>query len=247
MFDLNEQIRRWRRELIEQEVYHKSDIDELECHLRDEIANLAEGRLTVEEKYQVALGRLGTPKALVNEFAKINGSAVWGNRLFWMATSLLMYFVLKAFIAAVSKGFTFLAVLGGIRGYDLGYLRMLPNLIVAAPADENELKGMLALAAAGDKPFAIRYPKDSVPVIPQNDVPVEFGKSACLRKGDSEFAVVTIGPIVIEALAAAQMLEKEGISISVVNARFAKPVDEAIIELFARGKTVLLIALVSKE
>jgi 1-deoxy-D-xylulose-5-phosphate synthase len=124
--------------------------------------------------------------------------------------------------------------------YDLGYLRMLPNLVVAAPVDENELKGMLALAAAGDKPFAIRYPKDSVPVIPQNDAPVEFGKSACLRKGDSEFAVVTIGPIVIEALAAAQMLEKEGISISVVNARFAKPIDPAIIELFAAGKTVLL-------
>lgn len=124
--------------------------------------------------------------------------------------------------------------------YDLGYLRMLPNMIVAAPADETELKNMLALAAAGNSPFAIRYPKDAIPVIPQNEAPVELGKSVCLRKGDSEFVVVTVGPILIEALAAADMLEAEGISITVINARFAKPIDQAIIDLFEAGKTVLL-------
>lgn len=124
--------------------------------------------------------------------------------------------------------------------YDLGYLRMLPNLVVAAPTDENELRDMLALATAGEKPFAIRYPKDTVPVIPQNNSPIELGKSVCVRIGDSEFAVVTVGPILIEALAAAEMLEQEGIKITVVNARFVKPIDDAIIDLFAQGKTVLL-------
>ncbi len=124
--------------------------------------------------------------------------------------------------------------------YDLGYCRMLPNFTVAAPADENELKDALALAAKGDKPFVIRYPKDTVPVIAKNVIPYELGKSARIRHGKSEFAIVTIGPILKEAMDAAQMLEAEGISITVINARFAKPVDPAIIELFAQGKTVLL-------
>ena len=124
--------------------------------------------------------------------------------------------------------------------YDMGYLRMLPNLVISAPADENELKAALALATRGDKPFAIRYPKDTVPVIPENDIPLQLGKSIRLRSGDSEFAVVTIGPILKEAMAAAEQLEKDGISITVINARFVKPIDESIIELFAQGKTVIL-------
>ncbi len=124
--------------------------------------------------------------------------------------------------------------------YDMGYLRMLPNLVISAPADENELKAALALATRGDKPFAIRYPKDTVPVIPENDIPLQLGKSIRLRSGDSEFAVVTIGPILKEAMAAAEQLEKDGLSITVINARFVKPIDESIIELFAQGKTVIL-------
>ncbi len=124
--------------------------------------------------------------------------------------------------------------------YDLGYLRMLPNLTIAAPADENDLKAMLALATRGEKPFAIRYPKDAVPDIPENNIPLQLGKSVRLRSGNSEFAVVTIGPILKEAMAAAEQLETDGISITVVNARFAKPIDESIIDLFAQGKTVIL-------
>ena len=123
--------------------------------------------------------------------------------------------------------------------YVLGCLRMLPNLAIAAPADENELKSALALATGGDKPFAIRYPKDAVPIIPENDIPFQLGKSVRVRSGNSEFAVVTIGPILKEALAAAKQLEKDGLSITVVNARFVKPIDEGIIELFKQGKTVI--------
>jgi 1-deoxy-D-xylulose-5-phosphate synthase len=124
--------------------------------------------------------------------------------------------------------------------YDLGYLRMLPNLTVAAPADEYELKAALELATRGDKPFAIRYPKDAVPAIPENNIPVQPGKSVRLRSGNSEFAVITVGPILKEAMAAAEELEKDGIAVTVVNARFVKPLDEDIIELFRQGKTVLL-------
>ncbi|MHC4855211.1 MAG: 1-deoxy-D-xylulose-5-phosphate synthase [Planctomycetota bacterium] len=124
--------------------------------------------------------------------------------------------------------------------YDLGYLRMLPNMTIAAPADENELKNALALAAAGNTPFAIRYPKDTVPMIAGNDIPYETGKSVRLRHGSSEFAVVTIGPILKQAMDAAAMLEAEGISVTIINARFAKPIDRDIFELFTQNKTVLL-------
>lgn len=123
--------------------------------------------------------------------------------------------------------------------YDLGYLRMLPNLTVASPADENELKAALALAARGNGPFAIRYPKGAVPEIPENQIPLQLGKSVRLRSGNSEYVVVSIGPILEEAMAAAEQLETEGISITVVNARFAKPIDNDIIELFREDKTVL--------
>ena len=124
--------------------------------------------------------------------------------------------------------------------YDLGYLRMLPNMVITVPADENELKAALKLATEGEQPFAIRYPRDIVPVLEENSVPLEFGKSARVRSGDSEFAVVTIGPILKEALGAAEQLEKEGIRITVINGRFVKPIDPAIIDLFRQGKTVLL-------
>ncbi len=123
---------------------------------------------------------------------------------------------------------------------DIGYLRMLPNLAIAAPADEYEVNQALAVAVDSNKPFAIRYPRDTVPVIEANATPYEFGKSTVIREGDSEFVIVTLGPVLAEAVEAATLLEKEGISVTVVNARFAKPVDPAIIDYFEDGKTVIL-------
>ncbi|MCI0498794.1 MAG: 1-deoxy-D-xylulose-5-phosphate synthase [Planctomycetales bacterium] len=123
---------------------------------------------------------------------------------------------------------------------DIGFLRMLPNLTVAAPADERELKAALYAAAAGSGPFAIRYPRDTVPVIPENTDAYAVGKSAVVRRGDSEFVLVTLGPLLKEALDAAEQLQKQGIRVTVVNARFAKPIDAALAEWFAQGKTVIL-------
>lgn len=123
---------------------------------------------------------------------------------------------------------------------DIGFMRMLPNLVIAAPADEYEVKQSLAMATASGKPFAIRYPRDSVQDIAGNDTPYELGKAAVVREGDSDIVIVTIGSILSEAVQAADELEKEGISATVVNARFAKPIDAAIIEYFEQGKTVIL-------
>lgn len=124
---------------------------------------------------------------------------------------------------------------------DIGYLRLLPNMVIAAPADEYEMQQVLAMAVDGDKPFAIRYPRDTVSVIAENSaVPYALGKSAVVRQGDSEFVIVTLGPLLREAMKAATLLEQEGLSITVVNGRFAKPIDPAILTYFEAGKTVII-------
>jgi 1-deoxy-D-xylulose-5-phosphate synthase len=124
---------------------------------------------------------------------------------------------------------------------DIGYLRMLPNLVIAAPADEYEMQNALLMAVEGDKPFAIRYPRETVTVTAENTaVPYELGKSAVVRRGDSEFVLLTIGSLLTEAVKAAQMLQRQGISVTVVNGRFAKPIDPALSAWFESGKTVII-------
>ncbi len=123
---------------------------------------------------------------------------------------------------------------------DVGFIRMLPNLVIAAPADEYEMQQSLAMGVDCGKPFAIRYPRDSVQSIAENAIPYEFGKAAVVREGDSDIVLVTLGPILNEALEAADTLAKDDISVTVVNARFAKPIDTAIINYFRQGKTVII-------
>jgi 1-deoxy-D-xylulose-5-phosphate synthase len=126
---------------------------------------------------------------------------------------------------------------------DIGYMRMLPNLEVLCPADEPELRAALNYAAIANKPAAIRYPKDNVPENNPNSQSAalfERGKSIFLRPTSGEIVIVALGPIVTEALKAADALGQEGIEVGVVNARFAKPIDEAIIDLFAQDKTVII-------
>ena len=123
---------------------------------------------------------------------------------------------------------------------DIGFMRMLPNFVVAAPADEYEVQQSLAMAIESGKPFAIRYPRDSVQEIAGNDASYELGKAAVVRQGDSEIVIVTIGSILTEGVKAADALAAAGVSVTVVNARFAKPIDAAIIEYFAQDKTVIV-------
>jgi 1-deoxy-D-xylulose-5-phosphate synthase len=126
---------------------------------------------------------------------------------------------------------------------DIGYLRMMPNLEILCPADEPELKSAIEYSASAAGPVAIRYPKDNVPqdIVPDEAfVPFEKGKSVVLRRSRGPAVIVAAGPIVCQALKAADVLEKEGIDIGVVSARFVKPVDDAIIELFAQDKAVIL-------
>ena len=129
---------------------------------------------------------------------------------------------------------------------DIGFLRMLPNMVLIAPADEVEVKLALEYALGEDKPVVIRYPKD---LVPSKDFvrvacakPFKLGKSVVVRKAkDSAIAIVSYGSVLTEALKAARLLAKNGITVDVINARFAAPIDEKIISLLDAGKSIITV------
>src|ERR1700681_30464 len=123
--------------------------------------------------------------------------------------------------------------------FDLSFLRMIPNLKIAAPADATELCALLETALATDGPVAIRYPRGPVPSTP--DLPVEplpVGRWEELRKGD-DAVVFAVGRMVGVSMEAAERLEIQGISCAVVNARWIKPVDRRIAD-WARTHPVVV-------
>jgi 1-deoxy-D-xylulose-5-phosphate synthase len=108
--------------------------------------------------------------------------------------------------------------------FDLSYLRSIPNLVIVAPKDADELKQMLEFAVGMDKPVAMRYPKSLCPLTHLSISPLQLGKAEILKQG-KDTSVVALGSMVIPSLKAADLLEKEGISCTVINARFLKPLD----------------------
>jgi 1-deoxy-D-xylulose-5-phosphate synthase len=116
--------------------------------------------------------------------------------------------------------------------FDIGYLANLPGFVVMAAADEAELVHMVATAAAHDSgPIAFRYPRgDGIGVpMPERGEVLEIGKGRVIRRG-RRMALLSLGTRLSECLAAADMLEAAGISVTVADARFAKPLDSALIE-----------------
>ncbi len=125
--------------------------------------------------------------------------------------------------------------------FDLSYLRLIPNLKVAAPKDATELCALLETALATDGPVAIRYPKGPVPAIP--DLPVEalpVGRWEELRKG-SDAVIFAVGKMVEVASESAERLDLQGVSCTVVNARWVKPVDPRIADWARRHPVVLTV------
>ena len=119
--------------------------------------------------------------------------------------------------------------------FDLAYLRSLPNMVVMAPKDENELARMLITSLAHKGPIAVRYPRGDVEgvKIEKQDIPVPIGKGKILQKGN-DVLILAIGRSVSEALAAHSTLAEKGISATVVNCRFVKPLDADLIGALAR-------------
>ena len=113
--------------------------------------------------------------------------------------------------------------------FDLGYLRLFPNMAVLAPGDEHDLAAMLDWALAHGGPVAIRYPKATVENHGGQRPPIELGRSETLAEGHDGL-VVACGTLLGEALAAAAELRAEGLDLTVINARFVKPLDPTILE-----------------
>ena len=125
--------------------------------------------------------------------------------------------------------------------YDLTYLRMIPNMTIMVPRDGGELRGMMELAYNNESgPSAIRYPRGNTANPEENDCSqLEFGKAQILRKG-KDIALFAIGSMVDIAEETADLLEKNGYSVAVVNARFVKPLDEDVIVRLGREVQLLV-------
>jgi len=126
--------------------------------------------------------------------------------------------------------------------FDVAYLACLPNMVVMAAADEAELVHMVATAAAHDSgPIAFRYPRgEGVGVdMPARGVPLPIGKGRILREGH-QVALVSFGTRLGEALKAAEELTAQGVSVTVADARFAKPLDEDMLLRLAASHDALI-------
>ena len=128
--------------------------------------------------------------------------------------------------------------------FDVGYLTALPNMTVMAAADEAELKHMVATAAAHDSgPIAFRYPRGAGNGVemPERGEVLEIGKGRVIQEG-TDVAFLSFGAHLAEVEAAARLLEKDGISVTIADARFAKPLDiDLILDLAANHKALITV------
>jgi 1-deoxy-D-xylulose-5-phosphate synthase len=126
--------------------------------------------------------------------------------------------------------------------FDIGYLGQLPGMVLMAAADESELQRMVATSLAiDDAPSAFRFPRgEGVGVTLFDDPqPLEIGKGRIIKQG-SAVAILSYGTRLQECLKASEMLAAQGLSATVADARFAKPLDEALIAQLAKNHEVLI-------
>ena len=126
--------------------------------------------------------------------------------------------------------------------FDTTYLATLPGFVVMAPSDELELRHMVATCAAiDDRPSALRYPRgEGVGIeLPPKGIPLEIGKGRIVREG-TKIAILSYGTRLVEALKAADELNARGLSTTVADARFCKPLDEDLIRRLAKNHEVFI-------
>ena len=125
--------------------------------------------------------------------------------------------------------------------FDIAFLRTLPNMVIMAPKDENELRHMLKTSIYHPGPSSIRYPRGSGlgVKIDEEVKEIEVGKGEVIKDG-KDLAIIAFGSMVDPSMKAAAMLEEKGFSVAVINARFAKPIDKSLIMEYAK-KTGCLI------
>src|ERR687889_1517302 len=120
--------------------------------------------------------------------------------------------------------------------YDIAYMLAVPGMTVTAPRDGDELIGLLRTALAHDGPFSTRYPRDKAPaeLSPVSEIEaVPYGSWEQLRRG-KDVAILAVGTMVLASVDAAELLAADGIDCAVVNCRFMKPLDAAMLEALAQ-------------
>ncbi len=115
--------------------------------------------------------------------------------------------------------------------FDISFLRSIPNLIMAAPADENELGHLLKTAFAANAPFVLRYPRGAGYNVPLDKElkTLDIGKGSWVTKG-KDLTILAIGNRVFHSVKAAELLREKGVDAGVINMRFIKPLDTALID-----------------
>ncbi|MFO0788914.1 MAG: 1-deoxy-D-xylulose-5-phosphate synthase [Pirellulales bacterium] len=140
-------------------------------------------------------------------------------------------------VALQSLPVTFMLDRGGLAGpdgpthhgvFDLSYMRIFPNMVVMAPADEHDLVEMLDFSLQHEAPCSIRYPKGTLPTIDAERAPLSLGKSDVLSWGE-DGVILCCGALLADCLKAAESLRVEGLHVGVVNMRFVKPLDTAVV------------------
>ncbi|GAG35286.1 unnamed protein product, partial [marine sediment metagenome] len=126
--------------------------------------------------------------------------------------------------------------------FDLSYLRIIPNMTIMAPKDENELRHMLFTALAFHRPVAIRYPRGRGVGVPMDKEfkKIPIGEAEILTEG-RDLLILALGSRVHPSIEAAMELVKEGYSISVVNCRFVKPLDPRLPDMASNTGRVLIV------
>jgi 1-deoxy-D-xylulose-5-phosphate synthase len=127
--------------------------------------------------------------------------------------------------------------------FTLSPQRALPNLVIGSPKDEQELRDMVVTAFAHPGPISLHYPRDPGEDLPDRDgQPLEIGRGEVLRTG-GDLLLVGFGPIVQRLMRAAEALEQDhGLASTVINARWAKPIDESLITEHAAGRRLVVTA-----
>lgn len=124
--------------------------------------------------------------------------------------------------------------------FDLSYLSCIPNMSIMAPKNGNELKLMLEAAFELECPVAIRYPRGSSELcLNECNAPIVYGKSEILRP-KKDIAIISVGNMTEQALCISDELSAEGINVTVVNARFVKPVDEGMLDELSKEHRVFI-------
>jgi len=113
--------------------------------------------------------------------------------------------------------------------FDIGYMRLFPNMTVMAPGDALDVAPMLEFALEQDSPTSMRYPKTTAELIEREPAPMELGKAEVIQWGE-DGTIFACGTLLANCIGAAQLLKEEcGLSVAVVNARFIKPLDRDVL------------------